>query len=143
MIHYLKTLWPSLRRRATGIANDPKRREALFNFTYKKLPYLLINTEIARSVIDDSKTFIRMLQAFFRRKYTKISYHTVIMIISAFMYFVMPMDLLPDWIPSGLLDDAVVLGWLANTLKDDIYRFQLWEENENRSDEDEFPTSSA
>ena len=42
-------------------------------------------------------------------KYTEIPTGAIIAIIGL-LYFVSPIDLIPDFLPRGLIDDAVVLG---------------------------------
>jgi uncharacterized membrane protein YkvA (DUF1232 family) len=50
------------------------------------------------------------------------------MIIAAIVYFVMPLDLIPDFLAGfGFVDDAAVLGWTVKTLSSDIDAFTEWE----------------
>jgi uncharacterized membrane protein YkvA (DUF1232 family) len=50
------------------------------------------------------------------------------MIVASVIYFVMPIDLVPDFIVGfGLLDDAALLGWTMKTFSADIDGFLEWE----------------
>lgn len=52
----------------------------------------------------------------------------VIILAVAVVYFVMPIDAVPDFIPGlGLLDDAALLGWALKTFQSDIDVFLAWE----------------
>ena len=50
------------------------------------------------------------------------------MLVAAVVYFVMPVDAVPDILLGfGLLDDAAILGWTLRTLDGDLKRFCAWE----------------
>ncbi|MBO6226630.1 MAG: DUF1232 domain-containing protein [Shewanella sp.] len=52
----------------------------------------------------------------------------MMMIVASVIYFVMPIDLVPDFIVGfGLLDDAALLGWTMKTFSADIDGFLEWE----------------
>ena len=43
------------------------------------------------------------------------------------MYFLSPVDAIPDFIPVfGMLDDIAVLAWLMKTLDDELNAFRAW-----------------
>ena len=43
------------------------------------------------------------------------------------LYFVVPLDLIPDYLPLvGLLDDAVVLTTIINSLQDELAQYRSW-----------------
>ena len=49
---------------------------------------------------------------------------SLLSLIGALLYFVMPLDLLPDFaVAIGLLDDAAILGWVLGSVSEDIDRF--------------------
>lgn len=55
----------------------------------------------------------------------KISSEVKMMIIAALVYFISPVDLIPDFIPIiGYIDDATVLGLVIKFLSNDITRFE-------------------
>ena len=56
-------------------------------------------------------TMISLVRNYMKKEYTDIPIGTVIAIISALIYFVSPMDIVPDSIPViGYFDDAAVVG---------------------------------
>lgn len=76
------------------------------------------------------KIVVRMLQAWRKKVYTDISYSTIFLSIAILLYFVNPIDLLPDFIPLiGGLDDAILLGFLLKTIDKEIEKFLTWETN--------------
>lgn len=49
------------------------------------------------------------------------------MIIIGLLYFVMPVDIVPDWIISlGFLDDAAVLGFIINQVNQNLEEYKGW-----------------
>jgi uncharacterized membrane protein YkvA (DUF1232 family) len=72
----------------------------------------------------------RLIKAYAKGNYREISWTSLVMIVASVIYFVMPVDLIPDFILfSGLLDDAALLGWTVKTFSSDIDAFIEWESN--------------
>jgi len=77
---------------------------------------------------DSLATCFRLLRAYAKGEYTRIPWQSLILLIASGIYFVMPIDLIPDWIVAlGYLDDAAVLGWTFKALKADMDEFYKWE----------------
>ena len=56
----------------------------------------------------------------------------ILMIAAALIYFVTPLDLIPDFIPvTGLVDDFSLIMIIFNRFKEDIVAFQAWEKSVN------------
>ena len=52
---------------------------------------------------------------------------TYMLIAGALAYVVLPIDIIPDFIPGvGFVDDVFVLGWVIKTLSDEIERFKMY-----------------
>lgn len=74
--------------------------------------------------------FSRMLKSYVTGKYRYMPWKSVIVITAVLIYFFMPLDLLPDFIPvTGYLDDFTLILWAFNHLQDDINTYMFWEEN--------------
>ena len=77
---------------------------------------------------DDLTTMIRLVRAYATCAYRDLPWRTIVMILGAVLYFVSPIDLIPDFIPvAGFLDDAAILSWVASAAHDDLERFRTWE----------------
>lgn len=71
---------------------------------------------------------IRLLRAYYRREYRDLPRQSLITIIATVIYFVSPIDFIPDWIPlAGYLDDAFLVGLVLKSVKDDLDVFMQWE----------------
>jgi uncharacterized membrane protein YkvA (DUF1232 family) len=74
--------------------------------------------------------FSRMTTAYASGKYRTIPWKAVMTILAAIIYFLNPLDLIPDFIPvMGLTDDLGVLVWVYNSVKGEIDKFLVWEKS--------------
>ena len=54
-------------------------------------------------------------------------YQALLAVVAALVYFVMPLDLVPDWLLGvGLLDDLAVLAWVLRTWEDELDAYRTW-----------------
>lgn len=71
---------------------------------------------------------LRLVRAYASGAYREIPWQSLLMLVAAVVYFVMPVDVVPDILLGfGLLDDAVILGWTLRMLDVDLKRFRAWE----------------
>jgi uncharacterized membrane protein YkvA (DUF1232 family) len=57
----------------------------------------------------------------------------MLVLLGAVIYFVNPLDLIPDMVPfAGLTDDFAVLLWVYNSMGNEIEKFQSWESSRAR-----------
>ena len=74
---------------------------------------------------------VRMLNAYIAGEYRDIPWRSVSLITAAIVYFVMPFDLMPDFLPLfGFIDDVALLSWTLAQIKSDIDRFLDWEQRQ-------------
>ncbi len=76
-----------------------------------------------------SKFFLigRLLKAQATGKY-QLPLRAVIILLAAIIYFINPIDFIPDFIPGiGLTDDLAVLTWVYRITADELERFEDWE----------------
>lgn len=70
----------------------------------------------------------RLLRAYVVGDYREIPWKTMLTLVAALLYFVNPLDLIPDVIPvTGLTDDFAVLVWVYNAMRLEIDKFLAWE----------------
>lgn len=71
--------------------------------------------------------YASFLNSYFHKTYTKAPIGIIIAILSALIYLVSPMDLLPDFILGlGYLDDAGAMATCFSLIKSDIDKYQEW-----------------
>ncbi len=77
---------------------------------------------------DSLKTCLRLLRAYADGRYREIPARSLVALVAWLIYFVMPVDSIPDFILGlGLADDAVLLGWVLSSMRTDLDRFAAWE----------------
>lgn len=73
-------------------------------------------------------TAFRLIKSYAAGEWRDISLESFMLIVASIIYFVMPIDGIPDFILSlGYLDDAALLAWTFRSVADDIERFRQWE----------------
>ncbi|MFN8281726.1 MAG: YkvA family protein [Chitinophagales bacterium] len=88
-------------------------------------------TEAFYRIQDSIIALARMLRAWMQGDYKNISTKSIIAVVAALIYFVNPLDLIPDFIPIiGQIDDIFILGYLVKTLNKEIERFMAWEKEQ-------------
>lgn len=84
-----------------------------------------------KEIWDSLMASLRLIKAYANGSYRKVSWQSLLMIVASVVYFVMPIDLMPDFLVSlGLLDDAALLGWTVKTFKKEIDEFVAWEKRD-------------
>jgi len=71
---------------------------------------------------------LRLIRAYLQGRYTDLPWRTVMTAMVAVVYFVVPTDIVPDWIAGlGLFDDVAVLSWAIHAIRTDYAAFRAWE----------------
>lgn len=82
-----------------------------------------------QSVWTEVQTLLRLISAWWKKEYTDVPWKTIVYIAAALLYFVNPIDAIPDFIPiSGLLDDITILTFVLRSVQKDLEKFRQWEE---------------
>jgi uncharacterized membrane protein YkvA (DUF1232 family) len=80
------------------------------------------------AVREELASLIALLRAYADGSYRRVSSRTLTAIGVAVLYFVSPLDLVPDFILGlGLLDDAAVIGYVFNMVRNDVREFVAWQ----------------
>jgi uncharacterized membrane protein YkvA (DUF1232 family) len=70
----------------------------------------------------------RLSLAFARREYRVVPLKTLVAIVAAMIYFLNPIDLIPDAILGfGFTDDLAVLSWVLKSAQQELEAFSTWE----------------
>jgi uncharacterized membrane protein YkvA (DUF1232 family) len=70
----------------------------------------------------------RMVKAYISGDYKIIPWSSIVKIIAVLIYFISPIDFIPDFLPViGLTDDLALVVWLFSSLQEDFANFEAWE----------------
>jgi uncharacterized membrane protein YkvA (DUF1232 family) len=114
--------------RAEEYARDPEKSGDLLAEAIKKAEAQEKNRGRLADSWQDLTALFRLLRAYSRHEYTDIPWGSVVMVVVAIIYFVSPVDLIPDFIPvAGFVDDAAVIAFVLRQVKTDLDSFVAWE----------------
>ncbi|MDJ1503261.1 YkvA family protein [Xanthocytophaga agilis] len=78
--------------------------------------------------VSNLQTLSRMIRAYVKGDYKVIPWTTLVKIVAALVYFVSPLDFIPDLLPVlGFSDDIAIVLWVLSSCTEEIKRFQEWE----------------
>ena len=84
--------------------------------------------EQLKNVWSDLQMLLSLVKAYRKKEYTDVPWKTIIYSAAAIVYFVSPIDLVPDFIPiAGFLDDITIITFVVKSLKEDIEKFKIWQ----------------
>jgi len=76
---------------------------------------------------DDLSLLQSLCVAWWKGEYRAISKPALLAVVAALLYFLSPMDTIPDWIPGlGFIDDLAVLGWVIRKWSLELQAFRTW-----------------
>lgn len=77
--------------------------------------------------------FISLIKSYVKKEYTKIPIGTLTAIVSALLYVLSPVDLIPDFVPVlGVLDDATIVLTCFTLVESDIEEYLEWRETQKK-----------
>jgi uncharacterized membrane protein YkvA (DUF1232 family) len=80
------------------------------------------------TVKDDVIALARLVTAMARGTYRELPWTSLVMVVAGLMYFVNPLDMVPDFIiGAGLVDDVAVIAFVLNAIRGDLDKFRAWE----------------
>jgi len=113
---------------AEGYIKQPTRLKKLLTDAYKKASEKNEVGTLAHEAWETLQTMFRLIKASISGEYTGVPGTTVAAAVAVLIYFLSPIDLIPDFIPVlGLLDDVALVAWFSTTLKHEMDRFHEWE----------------
>ncbi len=116
------------RQQAERIARSPQRVRKVVGDAYDKIAR---HSDEIGQIRTDLPVLLRLIRAWLGGEYHRIPLKAIVLIVAAVLYFLNPLDLIPDFIPViGYLDDAAVLGYVLRTLHDELERYREWEEKQ-------------
>lgn len=120
--------------RAAKIAGKPGRIIALLAQLSIKIKHTQGSSFNLRTIREQSFVVGRMVKAHVNGSYKIRSMRILIILLAAIIYFINPIDLVPDFLFGiGLADDLAVLTWVYHAAAHEINLFKNWEESLNNS----------
>ena len=109
--------------KAQELMGKPDKVEKLLKNMKKKLEGL--------SFLGDTLIFLpkmaMLVHSYLRKEYSKVPLASILSIIAAISYFVLPFDVIPDFLPVvGFLDDIGVVGLTLSRVSKELEEYMSW-----------------
>lgn len=115
-------------RQASRVLGRKKRLLMLIGTLGYKLRALNWKEINHSDVRDKFFTIGRLLKAYADGSYREVPLKSMLLVTGAIMYFIMPVDVIPDVIPAlGFTDDFGILLAVYHTLRAELDKFIAWE----------------
>lgn len=106
--------------------NNYKMQELLENIIS-----FIENNEELKEIVEELKLFVSMLKDHIEGRYDGLSKENIYLIIGAFIYILSPIDLLPDFLLLGYLDDLLVIWYVMKKMSKEIDRYRKWKKDKD------------
>lgn len=113
------------KEKAKKLLEDRDKMDRFLERLEKKLKHI----PVVGGVLSEIPVLIALVKAFIEKRYFDIPIGSIIAIVGALLYFLSPIDLLPDFLPAiGLVDDAAVVALALKLVHDDVKEYKAWRE---------------
>lgn len=114
---------------AEKLLNDVDKLERFLQRLEKKLKVI----PIAGEKLSDVPILVSLIKSYVQKEYPDVPIGTIIAILSALIYFVSPIDVVPDSIPIlGYFDDAAVVAACWKLVETDVEEYLKWRKENNK-----------
>jgi uncharacterized membrane protein YkvA (DUF1232 family) len=80
--------------------------------------------------LEDLRALTRLVGAWARGEYRQVPVASIVAALGALVYFLMPLDAIPDFIVAmGFVDDLAVAARVVHHIRSDLADFRAWEES--------------
>ena len=111
------------RAQAATILRDPQKAQDLVS----KINSKLVNIPYVGEYFTDVPTLCLLISDYVKGDYKQVPFAALVGIVVALVYFLTPVDMIPDTIPgAGHLDDAAVILFAVKAAHNDIADFKKW-----------------
>lgn len=109
----------------TAESND--RIKNILDLAKEKIADINKSVDSKTTFARDLQSVVKMLRAHISGEYRAFSVRSIVMLVFALIYFITPIDLIPDFIPAlGFSDDISILIFVFRSIKDDIDDYKEW-----------------
>ena len=121
---YFEKFKQRLSKKAEVYANDPNKLDKLLDKANKKAKN---NSRSLSDILEKFQLLFSIVRDYAQGRYKDIPYKSIVLVIVGIIYFITPLDAVPDFIPFlGFVDDATILGLIISQLNEDLESYKTW-----------------
>jgi len=118
--------------KAKKYLHDKKGTDVLLSRTERKA---INNKQTLGNTWRKLSLLIQLLKSWVTGEYRAVPYRTIIMLIVGLLYFVSPIDVIPDFLFGfGYIDDVAVIALIFSQIDKDLLKYLEWKKNNIREE---------
>lgn len=119
--------------KAKSILGDKERLNAVFS---KAREMIKENKEL-NEIVEEIKLFIDLVRDYVNGNYRELATSSIVLVTAGLVYLVTPIDLIPDFMFGGFLDDVAVIAYIIKKIQTEIDEYKVWRGNKAAGVNDE------
>lgn len=120
----MQALFEQFKNRASKLLEDKDKIQTTLKRAFDKA---MQNEGPIAEVFHDLKLLLSLIKDYMSGAYREIPYGSIVAAVAAILYFVSPIDFIPDFIPVvGLVDDVFVIGFVLKKIHSDLEKYEKW-----------------
>ena len=85
------------------------------------------NKSKLEEIWNDLQLLFSIARDYINGSYKEVPTGSIVAIVAALIYFLSPIDVIPDFIPViGFIDDIFVIGLVINQVRADLAKYEVW-----------------
>ena len=113
---FLKSEW--IKRAAGYVSNPRKLKMVVFQLG------LYLSKKGPARLKEQTQLLYHYLSDVAMGRYKNYNVSSLLYLVAAVIYLITPIDFMPDFLPTGLVDDSAIILWALNVTGDELARYK-------------------
>lgn len=115
------------KNRASELIKDKDKAKKTIDDAFEKAN---ANKGDFQSIWGQFQLLFALAKDYFNGTYKNVSAKSIIAILAALIYFLSPIDLIPDFVLGlGFIDDVFIIGLVIKQVAKDLEKYRIWKES--------------